>query len=46
MLAESNGRARVVRFATFEVDLATREFRKSGVKIASSGESVGDWSLE
>ena len=38
MPSESHARARIVRFATFEVDLDARELRKSGVKIKVHGQ--------
>ena len=38
MATDSNPRARMVRFATFEVDLSARELRKSGVKIKVHGQ--------
>jgi len=38
MATDSNPRARMVRFATFEVDLSARELRKGGVKIKVHGQ--------
>ena len=38
MATDSNPRARMVRFATFEVDLNARELRKGGVKIKVHGQ--------
>jgi len=38
MATESPERSRVVRFGTFEADLATRELRKSGVRIKLHGQ--------
>jgi TolB-like protein/DNA-binding winged helix-turn-helix (wHTH) protein len=38
MATDSNPRARIARFATFEVDLAARELRKSGVRIKVHGQ--------
>jgi DNA-binding winged helix-turn-helix (wHTH) protein len=38
MATESTERPRIVRFGTFEVDLSTRELRKSGVRIKLQGQ--------
>jgi len=38
MAAESNARARIVRFGTFEADLNAGELRKGGVKIKVHGQ--------
>ena len=38
MGTESHKRPRIVRFGTFEADLATRELRKSGVRIKLHGQ--------
>jgi TolB-like protein/DNA-binding winged helix-turn-helix (wHTH) protein/Flp pilus assembly protein TadD len=38
MPLESNIRARIARFGTFEVDVAARELRKSGVRIRVHGQ--------
>ena len=38
MATESPERPRIVRFGTFEADLATRELRKSGVRIKLHGQ--------
>jgi len=38
MTTESPERPRIVRFGTFEADLATRELRKSGVRIKLHGQ--------
>src|SRR5215470_7035027 len=38
MATDSNPRTRMVRFATFEVDLSARELRKGGVKIKVHGQ--------
>jgi TolB-like protein/DNA-binding winged helix-turn-helix (wHTH) protein/tetratricopeptide (TPR) repeat protein len=38
MATESPERSRVVRFGTFEADLATRELRKSGVRVKLHGQ--------
>src|SRR5215472_4391005 len=38
MATDSDPRARMVRFATFEVDLSARELRKGGVKIKVHGQ--------
>src|SRR5215472_3021924 len=38
MATDSNPRVRMVRFATFEVDLSARELRKGGVKIKVYGQ--------
>ena len=40
MGTESHKRPRIVRFGTFEADLATRELRKSGVRIKLHGQPV------
>jgi len=38
MATESDARARIVRFGTFEADLTTRELRKCGVRIKLHGQ--------
>jgi TolB-like protein/DNA-binding winged helix-turn-helix (wHTH) protein/Tfp pilus assembly protein PilF len=38
MATESSQRSRIVRFGTFEADLANRELRKSGVRIKLHGQ--------
>jgi len=38
MAADSNQRSRMMRFATFEVDLQTREMRKNGLKLKLHGQ--------